>query len=162
MKIKIKLNRQWQSVEVDPVKRLVDVLREDFRLTSVKQSCGEGECGSCSVIVDGNLVCSCLIPVIKVNGSSIVTLEGLSKDGRLNYVQRAFIDCGAVQCGFCTPGFIMASYYYIEKFGNSDEKKIQEYLCGNLCRCTGYLSIIEAVKLAIKYREQENGSIHSG
>jgi aerobic carbon-monoxide dehydrogenase small subunit len=153
MKIKLTINRKVYVLDEDPLKLLVDVLREDIGLTSVKQSCREGECGSCSVILDGNLVPSCLIPLIKANGSSIITLEGLSINGKPNYIQRAFIDSNAVQCGFCTPGFILASYCYIEKIGDPDELKIRNFLSGNLCRCTGYRSIIKAVQLGIKYRE---------
>lgn len=156
MQIRLTVNRKVYDLEVNPVKLLVDVLREDIGLISVKQSCREGECGSCSVILDGKLVASCLIPMIKANGSSIITLEGLSPNGNLNYIQRAFIDCNAVQCGFCTPGFIIASYCYIEEIGDPDEQKIRNFLSGNLCRCTGYQSIINAIKLGIKYREQEN------
>ncbi len=156
MKIKFKLNGKNISISSDPLRRLVDILRYDLNLTGTKESCGEGECGACSVLVNGVPVLACLIPAIKIQDSDVLTIEGLSENGNLNYVQRAFVDSGAVQCGYCTPGFIISTFYYIENGGTDNEDSIKNALAGNICRCTGYRSIVDAVKLAIKYRAEES------
>ena len=128
--------------------RLLDVLREDLHLTGVKEGCGEGECGACSVIIDGKLVNSCLIPVLQAGGTSITTIEGLATNERLDGVQAAFLEHGAAQCGICTPGMILAAVNLLERISSPTEEQIREGLAGNLCRCTGYARIVEAVRRA--------------
>jgi len=128
--------------------RLLDVLREDLGLTGTKEGCGEGECGACAVLLDGELVNSCLVPVIQVEGRSVLTVEGLEKEGRLHPVQEAFAQTGGTQCGICTPGMILASYQLLERNPHPTDEQIRAGLAGNLCRCTGYQKIFDAVKQA--------------
>jgi carbon-monoxide dehydrogenase small subunit len=125
--------------------RLLDVLRGDLGLTGTKEGCGEGECGSCAVLLDGVLVNSCLVPVLQADGADIFTIEGLAKNERLHPLQQAFLACGAAQCGICTPGMILASLHLLDKNPQPTLEEIREGLSGNLCRCTGYLQIFEAV-----------------
>jgi len=136
------------TVETLPIKRLLDVLREDLQLTGTKEGCGEGECGACSIILDGLLVNSCLIPVLHASGASVLTIEGVSKDARGRRLQEAFADCGGAQCGICTPGMIVASVHLLERNPHPERGQIREALAGNLCRCTGYQKIIDAVERA--------------
>jgi carbon-monoxide dehydrogenase small subunit len=141
------LNGEPQTVSAFPMERLLDVLRNDLALTGAKEGCGEGECGSCAVLVDEVLVNSCLVPVLQASGSSIVTIEGLAgKDGQLNRVQQAFLDCGGAQCGICTPGMILATVELLRKTPTPTLEEIREGLSGNLCRCTGYMQIFKAVE----------------
>lgn len=149
-KIKFNLNFESAEIECDPMKRLLDVLREDFNLTGVKEGCGEGECGACTVLIDGEIYNSCIYPVGLVEGKNVVTIEGLKKTDKYEILKDSFIDAGAVQCGFCTPGMIMSAYALLCKNKKPDENEIKEGLSGNLCRCTGYNMIINAVKLAAK------------
>jgi aerobic carbon-monoxide dehydrogenase small subunit len=139
-------------VEVDApgMRRLLDVLREDLGLTGTKEGCGEGECGACTVLVDGAVVDSCLVPVCQVAGSDVRTVEGLAPaDGAaLGPLQQAFLEAGGAQCGICTPGMLMAARAYIDDGGGTDEGAIREAIAGNLCRCTGYTKIIEAIAMA--------------
>jgi carbon-monoxide dehydrogenase small subunit len=128
--------------------RLLDVLRDELNLTGAKEGCGEGECGSCSILMDGMLVNSCLIPALQAEDASIVTIEGLADDDRLHPLQKAFLDCGAAQCGICTPGMILAALHLLDKTPRPSLEEIREGLSGNLCRCTGYLQIFEAVAKA--------------
>jgi carbon-monoxide dehydrogenase small subunit len=128
--------------------RLLDVLREEVGLTGTKEGCGEGECGSCSVLLDGILVNSCLIPVLQANGSSVVSIEGLANHRRLHPLQQSFLECGAAQCGICTPGMILAAVQLLEKTPRPSLEEIREGLSGNLCRCTGYMQIFAAVAKA--------------
>ena len=129
-----------------PMERLLDVLREQLHLTGTKEGCGEGECGACSVMIDGQIVNSCLVPVAQVKGCSIKTIEGIQiSDDQLHDVQQAFIECGGAQCGICTPGMIMAAVNLLEKSPNPSECEIRDGLAGNLCRCTGYMKIFESV-----------------
>jgi carbon-monoxide dehydrogenase small subunit len=130
--------------------RLLDVLREDLGLTGTKEGCGEGECGACSVWIDGELVNSCLVPVLQVEGSSITTIEGIAGGERLHAVQEAFISCGGAQCGICTPGMIMAAVNLLERGPHPGEAEIRAWLAGNLCRCTGYMKIFDAVVQACR------------
>jgi aerobic carbon-monoxide dehydrogenase small subunit len=142
------VNGVFCSVETFPMKRLLDVLREDLQLTGTKEGCGEGECGACSIILDGLLVNSCLIPVLHASGASVVTVEGVSKDARGRLLQQAFANCGGAQCGICTPGMIMASVHLLGRNPHPKREQIREALAGNLCRCTGYQKIIDAVEQA--------------
>lgn len=136
------------------MRRLLDVLREDLRLTGTKEGCGEGECGACSVIVDGEVINSCLVPVCQVQGSSIITVEGLARDGRLDPLQRAFLECGGAQCGICTPGMLIAARALLDGNTRPTLDEIKEGIAGNLCRCTGYTRIIEAIKQAAAQQQQ--------
>jgi carbon-monoxide dehydrogenase small subunit len=142
------VNGARYTVETLPIKRLLDVLREDLQLTGTKEGCGEGECGACSIILDGLLVNSCLIPVLHASGASVLTIEGVSKDVRGRRLQEAFADCGGAQCGICTPGMIVASLHLLERNPHPERGQIREALAGNLCRCTGYQKIIDAVERA--------------
>jgi carbon-monoxide dehydrogenase small subunit len=129
--------------------RLIDCLRETLNLTGTKEGCGEGECGACTVIIDGKAVNSCLYPALEVEGKNVVTIEGLrDSENRLSPIQQAFVDSGAIQCGFCTPGMILATMALLDSNANPSDLDIREALQGNLCRCTGYVQIIEAVKQA--------------
>jgi carbon-monoxide dehydrogenase small subunit len=143
--IALTVNGKTVSVQVYAMERLLDVLRHELALTGTKEGCGEGECGSCSVLLDGRLVNSCLIPVLQASGTKIITIEGLATDGRLAVLQQAFLDCGGAQCGICTPGMILAAFYLLSKKPQPTREEIREGLSGNLCRCTGYMQIFEAV-----------------
>ena len=136
--------------------RLLDVLREEFALTGTKEGCGEGECGSCSVLLDGVLVNSCLVPVLQANGARILTIEGVAENARLHPLQQAFLECGAAQCGICTPGMVLAAIQLLEKHPQPSMDEIREGLSGNLCRCTGYLQIFEAVGKAAAHNAKES------
>src|SRR6266571_306679 len=148
MKIQIHINGVTRGVDTPSMKRLLDVLREDLGLTGTKEGCGEGECGACSVIVDGEVINSCLVPVCQVNGSTILTVEGLARDGRLDPLQRAFLECGGAQCGICTPGMLIAARALLDEKHHPTRDEIKEAIAGNLCRCTGYVRIIEAIEQA--------------
>jgi aerobic-type carbon monoxide dehydrogenase small subunit (CoxS/CutS family) len=143
------LNRQLVELTTAPGRTLLEVLREDFALTGAKEGCGgEGECGSCTVLLDGDAVNSCLVLISQVEGRTVLTIEGLSQPGRLHPIQNAFIQAGAVQCGFCTPGMVLAAKALLDHISHPDEDQIRSALAGNLCRCTGYAKIIEAVQHA--------------
>jgi carbon-monoxide dehydrogenase small subunit len=142
------VNRSAIELDVPGMRRLLDVLREDLGLTGTKEGCGEGECGACSVIVDGNVVDSCLVPVCQVEGADIRTVESLADDNRLDPLQQAFHEAGGAQCGICTPGMLMAARAYLDVGGEPLDEPIREAIAGNLCRCTGYTKIIEAIALA--------------
>lgn len=144
--IKLTINGQSRTVWAYPMERLLDVLRERLALTGTKEGCGEGECGACTVMIDGQIVNSCLVPVAQVAGASIKTIEGLAPgEAQLHAVQRAFIEHGGAQCGICTPGMIMAAVNLLEKNPKPTEAEIRNGLAGNLCRCTGYMKIFESV-----------------
>ena len=143
--ISFTVNGKRETVVAHPMARLLDVLRHDLALTGTKEGCGEGECGSCSVLIDGMLVNSCLVPVLQAGGAEIVTIEGLASDGRLQDLQQTFLDCGGAQCGICTPGMILAAHHLLNKKPQPTLDEIREGLSGNLCRCTGYMQIFEAV-----------------
>ena len=143
--ITLTVNGQSATVRVHPMERLLDVLRHELGLTGTKEGCGEGECGSCSILMDGMLVNSCLIPVLQASGANIMTIEGLASDGRLRALQQAFLDCGGAQCGICTPGMILAANHLLQRKPKPTIDEIREGLSGNLCRCTGYMQIFNAV-----------------
>ena len=147
------LNHQEVSIDVNPLKRLLDVLRDDFGLKGPKEGCGEGECGACSVLVDGRLVSSCMVAVGSVSGKHVMTIEGYRDTQEFKILEQAFSDAGAVQCGFCTPGMIMAAQALLSQNPHPSEDEIREGISGNLCRCTGYNMIIEAIDLAAKRGE---------
>ena len=152
--VQLQVNGQDHVIEVWPMQRLLDVLREDLKFTGVKEGCGEGECGACSVLLDGTLVNSCLVPVCQAENASITTVEGLTVHGGLHPVQQAFIDHGGTQCGFCTPGMIMAVVSLLHENPDPAEDAIRKSIAGNLCRCTGYTRIIESVKHAAQAAQQ--------
>ena len=139
------VNGEMRAVDAPPMKRLLDVLREDLHLTGTKEGCGEGECGSCSVRMNGELVNSCLIPVLQAERADIQTVEGLALNGKLHPLQEAFLQCGGAQCGICTPGMLMAAAQLIERNPHPGMAEIREGLAGNLCRCTGFMRIFESV-----------------
>lgn len=143
--IKFKLNAQPVTLSTHPLKRLVDVLRDDLQLTGTKEGCGEGECGTCSVLLDNRLVNSCLVPIASVAGRQVTTIEGLRSTPRFDLLQRCFAQAGGVQCGFCTPAMIMAAEAILSANPYPTEKQVREGLAGNICRCTGYGMIVEAV-----------------
>jgi carbon-monoxide dehydrogenase small subunit len=138
-------NGEQKTVHAYPMERLLDVLRHQLQLTGTKEGCGEGECGSCSVLMDGMLTNSCLIPVLQAEGSSIVTIEGVAAGDTLHVLQEAFLQCGGAQCGICTPGMILAAVHLLNENPEPTLQEIREGLSGNLCRCTGYSQIVEAV-----------------
>ena len=145
MPINFTVNGELRSVEAFPMARLLDVLREQLHLTGTKEGCGEGECGACTVVIDGQIVNSCLVPVAQVNGSQITTIEGIAHNEQLHAVQQAFIDHGGAQCGICTPGMILAAVDLLKRNPAPTESDIRTGLAGNLCRCTGYMKIFESV-----------------
>lgn len=148
--INFNLNNEKITMETDPAMRLLDVLRNDLNLTGVKEGCGEGECGACVVFFNGHLANSCLIPMANVIGQQVVTIEGFKKTKRFKVIEQAFLEAGAVQCGFCIPGMIMATEYILRTYKNPTLDQIKEGLSGNICRCTGYQMIFDAVQLAKK------------
>jgi carbon-monoxide dehydrogenase small subunit len=148
MRIALTVNGEPHEAEVWEGESLLFALRERLGLPGSKNACEQGECGSCSVLLDGRLVCSCLVLAGQADGHDVVTVEGLAEDGRLHRVQEAFAATGAVQCGFCTPGFVVAAADLLEHNAAPSDDEIREALSGNLCRCTGYAKIFEAVRLA--------------
>lgn len=143
------VNGEKVDIVSHPMTRLLDVLREELRLTGSKEGCGEGECGACTVLIDGVAVNSCLVPVAQVEGSSVTTVEGIARNDRLHAVQEAFLRCGGAQCGICTPGFIVMAAQLLEEHPHPTRAQAREALAGNLCRCTGYQKIIDAVVTAL-------------
>ena len=148
MTIGLRVNGDRVELEVPGMRRLLDVLREDLGLTGTKEGCGEGECGACSVLVDGAVVDSCLVPICQVEGASVITVEGLAHEERLNALQAAFLETGGAQCGICTPGMLMAGEAFLASGAEPTDAAIRESIAGNLCRCTGYTKIIDAIALA--------------
>ena len=146
--IEFRVNGAAQRLEAYPMERLLDVLREPCGLTGTKEGCGEGECGACSVLMDGQLVNSCLVPVLQANGAEILTIEGLAVGAKMSALQAAFASMGGAQCGICTPGMILASLQLLERIPHPSDDEIREGLAGNLCRCTGYQKIFDAVREA--------------
>lgn len=148
------VNREPVTVETEPNKRLLDVLRNNLGLTSVKEGCSEGECGACTVLFNGEPVLSCCVLAGQAEGAEIITLEGVSIDGKPDYIQQAFIDAGAIQCGFCIPGMILTAEAFLAKNPNPTKEEIKLAMSGNLCRCTGYTKINEAVLLAAERKQK--------
>jgi len=151
MKVSLTVNGVARRAEdVEEEASLLDLLRDHLGLFGTKNACEQGECGSCSVYLDDLLVCSCLVPAGSAEGAAVETVEGLAADGILDPIQQAFVEAGAVQCGFCTPGFVMATHDLLRRVPDPDDAEIREALSGNLCRCTGYQKIIDAVHLAAR------------
>jgi carbon-monoxide dehydrogenase small subunit len=144
------VNGKLTSLHGYPMQRLLDVLREQLHLTGTKEGCGEGECGACAVIIDGEIMNSCLVPVAQVAGAEITTIEGIATPDDLHAVQQAFIECGGAQCGICTPGMVMAAVSLLERNPSPSEAEIRNGLAGNLCRCTGYMKIFASVVRACR------------
>lgn len=140
------LNGSAVLIEADPARRALDVLREDLGLTGTKEGCGQGECGACSIVVDGVVKLSCMMTAAQLEGRDVVTIEGIAAGGALHHVQRSFIEYGAVQCGFCTPGMVISAVNFLEGNPEPSREEIREALSGNLCRCTGYQKIVDAVE----------------
>ena len=150
--ISFTVNGEKKTVHVFPMERLLDVMRQRLGLTGAKEGCGEGECGSCSVMMDGSLVNSCLVPVLQAQGTNIVTIEGIAAGAQLSALQDSFLECGGAQCGICTPGMILAASHLLNRNPEPTFAEIQEGLSGNLCRCTGYVQIFAAVAKAAHRR----------
>jgi aerobic carbon-monoxide dehydrogenase small subunit len=148
VQVTLTVNGERQSVLVHPMARLLDVLRQELELTGTKEGCGEGECGACSVFLNGDLVNSCLVPVLQADGAELVTIEGISRDKRWQGLQQSFVQHGGAQCGICTPGMILAAVNLLQRIPNPLEADIRQSLAGNLCRCTGYVKILDAVAQA--------------
>jgi carbon-monoxide dehydrogenase small subunit len=163
--VQLNVNGTEQTVDVPPMRRLLDVLREDLHLTGTKEGCGEGECGACAVLLNGDLVNSCLVPALQANNTTITTIEGLAPKSEpttdpllptpysllpLHPIQQCFLERGGAQCGICTPGMILATHHLLDKHPNPTLEEIKEGLAGNLCRCTGYMRIFESVQEAAK------------
>ena len=153
IKINFKVNNQKVSLEVSDSMRLLDILRDELNLTGTKEGCGIGECGACTVIMNSKAVCSCLILAGQLHNAEIETIENLEKDEILSKLQQAFLEHGAIQCGFCTPGMLMSAKALLDENPNPTTEEIKEALEGNLCRCTGYIPIVEAVKAVIGKKE---------
>jgi len=146
--VQLRVNGRDAKVEAPPMMRLLDLLREELGLTGTKEGCGEGECGSCSVLLNGELVNSCLVPAIQAQNARIDTVEGLTIDAELHPLQKAFLECGGAQCGICTPGMLMAATYLLQRSPHPTLEEVREGLAGNLCRCTGFIKIFESVLFA--------------
>ncbi len=146
--IQLTINGELKTIQAPPMKRLLDVLREDLHLTGAKEGCGEGECGACAVLINGDLVNSCLVPILQVEGVRITTIEGIAINEQLHPIQQCFLKEGGAQCGICTPGMILATHHLLAKHPQPTLEQIQEGLNGNLCRCTGYMRIFHSVQQA--------------
>ena len=154
MSFKFTVNGEPVEVEAAGMRRLLDVLREDLGLTGTKEGCGEGECGACSVLLDGAVIDACLVPVSQAQGASVQTVEGLASNGTLHVLQQAFLETGGAQCGICTPGMLMAGQAFLASGADPTDENIREAIAGNLCRCTGYTKIIDAIALAAERSAQ--------
>ena len=146
--IQLKVNSVIYKLKIDPARTLLQVIRDDLGFTGTKSGCERGECGACSVLVDGLAINSCLMPAIEAEGKEILTIEGLARDGQLHPLQEKFIELGAIQCGFCTPGMIMTAKGLLDRNPNPTEEEIRREIAGNFCRCTGYDKIVEAILAA--------------
>jgi aerobic carbon-monoxide dehydrogenase small subunit len=150
VEINLKVNDREYVLDVSPRERLIDLIRDRLHLTGTKEGCGEGECGACTVLMDGLAVNACMVLAFQARGRSVLTIEGLSRNGELDPLQRAFIECGAIQCGYCTPGMIMAAKALLIRNPHPNESEIREGIAGNLCRCTGYINIVRAIEAAAR------------
>ena len=157
MKISLSVNGTTHELDVAPARRLLDVLRDDLGLTGVKEGCGEGECGTCTVLLDGEPVNSCLVPVGQCDGREVRTIEGVVDKEKLSPLARAFVERSGVQCGFCTPGMIISAEHLLRHNPSPTEEQIREALAGNICRCTGYTAIVEAVQQAAEQMASDSG-----
>ena len=146
--IQLTVNETVHAVEIHPQATLLQLLREELGLMGAKEGCGGGDCGACTVLLDGDPICSCLLLAVEADGKTVLTIEGLAQEGELHPVQRAFVECGALQCGFCTPGMVLSAVALLERSPDPSETEIRDALSGNLCRCTGYDKIVKAVQLA--------------
>jgi carbon-monoxide dehydrogenase small subunit len=155
-KVRLKVNGNWREVEARPDRILLDLLREDLGLTGTKKGCGKGECGACTVIMNGKAVLSCLIPALKADGAEILTIEGLAQEGVLHTLQQAFWDEGAVQCGYCIPGMLLSAKALLDENPEPAVEDVKKAIAGNLCRCTGYTKIISAVRTAAERMRRES------
>jgi aerobic-type carbon monoxide dehydrogenase small subunit (CoxS/CutS family) len=144
----MRVNGEEVTTQIKPDALLLDVLRDELGLMGTKEACGEGECGACTVLLDGEPVTSCLVPALKAQGREVMTVEGLASGGELHPLQKAFVEHGAVQCGYCTPGMLMSAKALLDRTPHPTEEEIKEAISGNLCRCTGYVKIVEAIKAA--------------
>lgn len=160
VRIRVRVNGEAREVDVAPMRRLLDVLRVDLGLTGTKEGCGEGECGACSVLLDGQPVNSCLVPAIHADGAEVLTVEGLAQHQGGRAVQEAFLQCGGAQCGICTPGMVVTAAWLVDRAAGQavPEPEIRAQLAGNLCRCTGYGQIVDAVVQALHHQAQDGGS----
>ena len=147
--IQLNVNGEMHTVQIDPAETLLHVLREKLGLTGTKEGCGEGDCGACTILVNGKSINSCIYPAIQADGCEILTVEGVEKSEKLSAIQKAFVDHGAVQCGFCSPGMIMATAALLDENPHPTEEEIRRGLSGNICRCTGYQAMVDAVKSLI-------------
>ncbi len=154
MSFRFTVNGTPAEVEASGTRRLLDVLREDLGLTGTKEGCGEGECGACSVLLDGAVVDACLVAVSQADGTEVRTVEGLAPEGTLDVLQQAFLETGGAQCGICTPGMLMAGHAFLASGADPTDDNIREAIAGNLCRCTGYTKIIDAIALAAQRRRR--------
>ncbi len=153
--IKFEVNGEVKEITVDTNKTLLEVLREDLGLTGTKKGCNQGECGTCTVLLEGNPVSSCSLLAVKADGLKVLTIEGVAKDGMLHPIQTTFNEKGAIQCGFCTPGMILVTKHLLENNPSPSVKEIKEAIAGNICRCTGYLQIIEAIMSLAEEKQLE-------
>lgn len=155
MKLRFQLNGEQVELETPPDRRVVDLLREDLGLIGVKEACGEGECGACTVLIDGRAKLSCLMLAAQLEGKSLTTIEGLTPKQGMHPIQEAFVEHGGVQCGFCTPGMVLATVDLLDENPDPDREQIRQGLAGNLCRCTGYQKIVDSVQAAAKRQRGE-------
>jgi len=155
--IKIRVNRFEYTLSVSPNRMLLNLLREDLGLTGTKKGCGEGECGACTIVMNGKAVLACLIPALKADGAEILTVEGLAEKDKLHPLQQAFWEVGAVQCGYCTPGMLLSAKVLLDENPEPLIEEVKEAISGNLCRCTGYIKIIRAIRLASDKMRKERG-----
>lgn len=149
IRIQFKVNAQQYDLKTEPLRTLAQILRDDLHLTGTKIGCDKGECGACTVILNNRTVDSCLVPACQLNHTEIITIEGIGDEKHLHPIQQAYINEGAVQCGFCIPGFIISTYQLVKDNNNPDDNQIKEAVAGNLCRCTGYAKILKAIKKSI-------------
>lgn len=149
-RIRIQVNGEWQELEIDCRKSLLDLLRDHLGLTGTKRGCDTGDCGACSVILDGKIINSCLVLAVEADGKSILTIEGLTSEGDLHPLQKSFVEHGAIQCGFCSPGMIMTAKALLDENANPSEEEIRMAIAGNICRCTGYVKIVEAISAVVR------------